>query len=265
MPDRALKDLPGTALRAARARLRLLKQDSSLAARAAGLALVVVGVAGFLGVLDAVREMDDLASLDTPVLEWLVSVRSPGLTAVLTAVTTVSGPVVLPILVAVGGLGWGLWRRDWWPVVLLVGAMIVSSTVAYAVKLVVARPRPPVDSQLVPGVESTYSFPSGHTAGAATLALVLAYLIWIRRPTPRSLVLWSVGAVVSVGTVALSRLYLGYHFVTDVAAGGALALAVLGAVVLVDGRHGRGPGARNRSGTEGTEGTEGRGGAPGPA
>ena len=40
--------------------------------------------------------------------------------------------------------------------------------------------------------------------------------------------------VVGVGLVALSRLYLGYHFVTDVVASMALAVAFLGAVVIVD-------------------------------
>ena len=63
---------------------------------AIGLALVVLGVAGFVGVLDAVREADDLAVLDEPVLTWLVGLRSPGMTAFLTAVTTASGPAVLP-------------------------------------------------------------------------------------------------------------------------------------------------------------------------
>ena len=201
-----------------------------------GLTLAALGVVGFVGVLDAVREMDDLAALDTPVLEWLASVRSPGLTAVLTAVTTLSGPVVLPILVTVAGLTWGRWRREWWPVAVLAGATAFSTLVVFAVKLVVARPRPPVDSQLVPGLETSYSFPSGHTAGAATALLVLAYLAWERGPTPRALLRWGVVVVTGIGAVALSRLYLGYHFVTDVAASVALAVAVLGVVLLVDAR-----------------------------
>lgn len=204
-----------------------------------GITLVVLGVVGFVGVLDAVREMDDLAALDAPVLEWLVAGRSPTLTTLLTVVTTLSGPVVLPILVAVASLVWGLWRREWWQVTLLVGATAVSTLIAFAVKLVVARPRPPVDSQLVPGVETTYSFPSGHTAGAATVLLVLAYLAWVRRPTVRALLVWGAVDVLGVGAVALSRLYLGYHFVTDVAASVALAVAVLGGVVLVDRRRAR--------------------------
>ena len=220
----------------ARSEVGRLREDSERRHVVAGSALVLLGVVAFLGVLDAVREMNDLAALDSPVLDWLVAARSPGLTSVLTAVTTVSGPVVLPVLVAVGGLGWGLWRREWRAVLLLIGAMLVSTLVAFGVKLVVARPRPPVDSQLVPGLEVTYSFPSGHTAGAATLFLVLGYLIWARLRTVQAFVGWAVIAVLGTGAVAASRLYLGYHFVTDVVASVALGVAVLGLVVLVDRR-----------------------------
>ncbi|NTW38660.1 MAG: phosphatase PAP2 family protein, partial [Cellulomonadaceae bacterium] len=119
---------------------------------------------------------------------------------------------------------------------LLAGAMVASTLVSLGVKAVVARPRPPVDTMSVPGLEVTYSFPSGHTIGTATLLLVLGYLAWVRRPTVRSLVVWLLVAVVGTGLVALSRLYLGYHFVTDVAASVALAVAVLGAVVVIDQR-----------------------------
>lgn len=201
-----------------------------------GMLLVVLGVAGFVVVFDAMREGDDLASLDQPVLQGLAAGRSTAMTVLLTGVTDVAGPVVLPILVLLGALAWGLWRREWWQVGLLAGAMVASTLVSLGVKAVVARPRPPVDTMSVPGLEVTYSFPSGHTIGTATLLLVLGYLAWVRRPTVRSLVVWLLVAVVGTGLVALSRLYLGYHFVTDVAASVALAVAVLGAVVVIDQR-----------------------------
>ncbi|WP_370524193.1 phosphatase PAP2 family protein [Cellulomonas sp. APG4] len=201
-----------------------------------GLALVALGVAGFLAVLDAVGENDDLAALDTPVLEALAAARSEAVTAFLTAVTTVSGPAVLPVVVVVAALVWGLAGREWWQAGLLAAAMVVSTLVSLTLKAVVARPRPPVDTMTVPGAETTYSFPSGHTIGAATLLLVVAYLAWVRRPRVGALVVWVLVVVLGTALVALSRLYLGYHFVTDVVASSALALAVLGGVVVVDRR-----------------------------
>lgn len=201
-----------------------------------GLALVVLGLAGFVAVFDAVQEGDDLAALDDPVLDGLVDARSDALSAFLAAVSALTGPVVLPIVVIVASLLWGRFGRSWWQAGLLAGAMVLSTLVSVTLKTVIARPRPPVDTMLVPGSESTYSFPSGHTIGTATFLLVIAYLLWVPRPSLR----WLLGglALVAGGVVlvALSRLYLGYHFVTDVVASMALAVAVLGAVVAVDRR-----------------------------
>lgn len=224
-------------LDAARAALERLRHDRyQQVAVWIGLALVVAGVAGFISVLDAVRERDDLAALDTPVLEGLATARSDVLTALLTAVTTVAGPTVLPVLVAAGAGVWAWRTRLWWPPLLLVGSMVTATLVSVGIKGVVARPRPPVDLQVVAGFESTYSFPSGHTIGTATLLLVVGYLVWVRRPRWASLLVWLVGIVLGVALVALSRLYLGYHFVTDVAASVSLAVAILGGVVVLDRR-----------------------------
>ncbi|MCB2177150.1 MAG: phosphatase PAP2 family protein [Actinomycetales bacterium] len=199
-----------------------------------GLALVLVGLAAFWGVYDWVREAEDLAALDQPIVELLAGLRSPVLTAVLLAVTTISGPVVLPILVAAGGLLYGLRAREWRSAALLVGSMIVAVGVATAIKVAVGRERPSETLWVIPGAESSASFPSGHTIGAATFLLVLGYLAWVHRPTWRTAVMWLVGAVLGMGLVAFSRMYLGYHFATDILASMTLAVAVLGGVVIVD-------------------------------
>ena len=201
-----------------------------------GLLLVVLGAAGFVGVLDSVQEADDLATLDQPVLEGLAAARSDVLTVLMTAISTVSGPTILPVLVLVGCLAWGYLGKQWWQAGILAAAMVVSTVVSVTIKEWVARPRPPIDTMTVAGVETTYSFPSGHTIGTATLLLVVGYLAWIRRPAVRSLLLWLLLIALGVVVVALSRLYLGYHFVTDVTASVALAVALLGAVVVIDRR-----------------------------
>lgn len=202
-----------------------------------GLVLVAAGLLGFAVMLDSVREADDFTVLDEPVLGWLVAHRTPALTATLLAITFVTGPVVLPAVVAVGALAWGLAAREWWRPVLLVGAMATSGLLGLAVKSGVGRPRPPAATQLVPGAETTFSFPSGHTIGTATLCLVGGYLLWSRRPSVSGLVAWGFTTAVLTGAVGLSRLYLGYHFLTDVLAAAALAVAVLGGVVAVDRMH----------------------------
>ncbi|MFF2269331.1 phosphatase PAP2 family protein [Cellulosimicrobium cellulans] len=202
-----------------------------------GVLLVLAGVAGFALLLDAVREQDDLWRLDEPLLGWMVAHRTPVATGVLTVVTTVFGPFVLPVLVAVGCVVWARRTGTWWEPGLLAGAMVLATLVSTVLKAVVARPRPPDVSMVVAGVERSFSFPSGHTIGAATLVLVGGYLVWHRHHDGRVLAVWAAVSVVVIGTVALSRLYLGYHFLTDVLAGLSLAVAVLGVVVAVSRVH----------------------------
>jgi undecaprenyl-diphosphatase len=123
----------------------------------------------------------------------------------------------------------GAWRDP----LLLVLAMVMSTLIAVVVKGIVARPRPADDLQVMPGLETSYSFPSGHTTGAATLVLVTGYLLWRHRRGFRSLAVWAAASAVIVILVGGSRLYLGYHFVTDVLAGACLGVVTLGMVVAV--------------------------------
>lgn len=202
-----------------------------------GVALVVLGVLGFVALLDAVRDRDDLWQLDEPLLEWLVAHRTPAATAVLTVVTDLFGPFVLPLLVAVGCVVWARRSGTWWEPGLLAGAMVLATLASTVLKALIARPRPSDESMVVAGVERSFSFPSGHTIGAATLVLVGGYLVWHRHHSGRLLAGWVLASVVVVGAVAGSRLYLGYHFLTDVLAGVCLAVAVLGVVVVVSRLH----------------------------
>jgi undecaprenyl-diphosphatase len=202
-----------------------------------GILLVVLGLAVFFSVLDGVREKDDLWDLDQPVLDWLVDHRTSGWTSVLAAITFVTGPTVLPIIVLVSCVVWGLVRREWWRPALLAGAMIASTLISLAIKGLVGRERPPADTMFVPGAETTASFPSGHTIGTATFLLVAGYLVCSRNPTVPRLVAWGLLTVVGTTVVAVSRLYLGYHFLTDVVAAVALAVTVLGGVLIVDRLH----------------------------
>lgn len=207
------------------------------AAALPGLALIAVGLLGFAVMLDSVVEQDDFTILDEPVLDFLVANRTPALTAILLTITFVSGPVVLPIVVGAACLVWGLRTRDWWRPLLLIGATITSALLSLAVKSDIARPRPPLEAQVIPGAETTMSFPSGHTITTATSCLVGGYLVWSRHRSRRVLATWLTTTALATGAVGLSRLYLGYHFVTDVLAAIALAVAVLGVVTVVDRIH----------------------------
>jgi membrane-associated phospholipid phosphatase len=200
---------------------------------AAGIVTLVVGLLAFAAVLDGVDEHADLSVWDSPVLTWLLSHRSAPATGVLKAVSWLADPTVLAPFVIVLALGVAWRTRRARPALLLGGAMALTMVTSTGIKVLVARARPPLTVMIAPP-ETNAGFPSGHTLGAATFLLVASYLLWTWRPTIRTAV---VGLAVSaVGTIAVatSRLYLGYHWLTDVTASMALALAILGVVILVD-------------------------------
>jgi undecaprenyl-diphosphatase len=92
-----------------------------------------------------------------------------------------------------------------------------------------ARVRPDLWLSLAP--ETTYSFPSGHAMGSATLGAAVIILFWPthwRWPTTVA----SLGFVLLVG---VSRVYLGVHYPSDILAGWCAAVAwVFGMYVLVE-------------------------------
>ena len=90
---------------------------------------------------------------------------------------------------------------------------------AAVTRVPVARERPSFWESITP--ELTYSFPSGHAIGSATLAGVLVLLAWRGRWR------WPVVACVAplVLLIGFSRVYLGVHFPSDIVAGWAAAIA----------------------------------------
>lgn len=198
-----------------------------------GLALGMLGLLATVWILDGVREGNRLASWDLPVWEWFIDHRTPALTTVMTAVTTLTGEVVLPLIIVVVAAGWFLRTRAWWHPALLVGSMLVAVAISTGMKHLVGRVRPP-QLTMIGTPEATMSFPSGHTIAATTMFLVGGYLLWSRRRTIARFAGWLLLAGGASLLVAASRLYLGFHWLTDVLASLFLAVAVLGLVLVVD-------------------------------
>jgi membrane-associated phospholipid phosphatase len=89
----------------------------------------------------------------------------------------------------------------------------ISYGLTYLIKIIVKRPRPFVKNiNIIPVYRAAnYSFPSGHTSStfATATALSIAYPKW-----------YVIGpAYLWAGSIAYSRMYLGVHYPTDVAAG----------------------------------------------
>jgi membrane-associated phospholipid phosphatase len=119
------------------------------------------------------------------------------------------------------------WRESAFVAVALIGEV----SIFVCTTLVVDRARPAVPH--LDSAPATSSFPSGHTAAAVTLygALAIVAFVASRHGWPRTVL--AALAVLMPVAVAMSRLYRGMHFPTDVLAGALLGVLWLSIVRIV--------------------------------
>jgi len=143
--------------------------------------------------------------------------------------TAIGNPVVVDVVAVVAVVV--VLVLKWWHGAVVValaraGELACESTV----KLLVARPRPALVHPVASA--SGYSFPSGHAGGSAAVYGALA-LVVIARVARWARLMLATGTALLVGAVAVSRVLLGVHYPSDVAAGAALGLAWVSAAALV--------------------------------
>jgi membrane-associated phospholipid phosphatase len=193
---------------------------------AASAAVVVAGTLGLIVLADAATESDGLAAFDPELTADAVSHRTPVLTAIARTLTFIGSTVVLLPLTVVAALVLWRWTRSLRAPAVLVLAMLGSALLTSVLKTLIGRARP--DTALVLGpVSETFAFPSGHTLNSTVFFLTLATLVCARISSRRTrTAILTVAVVMSIG-VGLSRVYLGYHWATDVVAGWTVAIVWL--------------------------------------
>lgn len=108
--------------------------------------------------------------------------------------------------------------RCWQAGLFVAGALLLSSTATTLLKNVLARSRPDVLLQPL----DTYSLPSGHSSAAFAFFLALGILAGRGSPA-RTRLTWLLLASLPALAIALSRIYLGVHWPSDIIAGALLA------------------------------------------
>ncbi|MFV3403020.1 MULTISPECIES: bifunctional DedA family/phosphatase PAP2 family protein [Pseudomonas] len=122
-----------------------------------------------------------------------------------------------------GGLLTGLLllARQWRHALFAGAALIGTATANGTLKWLFARARPEVLSDPL----TSYSMPSGHSSASFAFFLVLAVLAGRGQP-PRMRLTWVLLGCIPALSIALSRVYLGVHWPTDILAGALLACCV---------------------------------------
>jgi len=173
----------------------------------------------FAGLAEEVYE-GDTRQFDESTLALVNGFASPSLTSFMRAVTYLGSVVFLTGAGACAVLVFVLARRRRAAVTLLV-TMAGAALLNFTLKLVFGRERPePFFDTPLP---ESYSFPSGHALLSFCFYGVIAAMIIARiEGTWGRAAVWA-GAALLVTLIGLSRVYLGVHYPSDVAAGYAAA------------------------------------------
>jgi undecaprenyl-diphosphatase len=178
------------------------------------------GLAGcvllFAAVAQQVVTGGALTSLDARVAAWFDAHATPHTATLMRILTTLGSRwVVTPLVIA--AIAVLASRRRWYWAVALAAGTGGGAMIFEGLKIAFHRPRPEFAHPMVS--LTSFSFPSGHAMIAAVLyGLAGAWALgapWSRRR--RRVALF--GAIVVVLLVSVSRIYLGAHYLSDVAAG----------------------------------------------
>lgn len=194
--------------------------------------LVAVGAGGaFAVVLEDALDGGGIAVIDQPVLRFLAARRDDEATLIARVVTFLGGvPFVVLVTVALMAF---LRRRSRRAALVLGAAVFGSGVITAAIKLLIARDRPALPLA-IDGAETGFSFPSGHSLSSMALYGALSYLAVQYLPTWRSRTYVVTGLMTTAVAVAFSRLYLGYHWLSDVLGSWTLGLLWLVSVITAD-------------------------------
>jgi undecaprenyl-diphosphatase len=174
------------------------------------------GLVSLLVIVGATRDIDQR------VLEAIGPLRTPVMTSVMVQLSNFGNwhwevPLALGIVATllVRGHPKSAWRYL---------AICLSGEAVYAlIKFAFHRPRPTIIPHL--SQAGWYSYPSGHSTLAPIVwGLGLALVAQMLDAHLTNLALWTLAFVVS-GAIALSRIYLGVHYPSDVLGGLCLGIA----------------------------------------
>jgi membrane-associated phospholipid phosphatase len=202
-----------------------LSARARLGLRLAFGALLLIGAAWVFGAIaEDVVTGDRLTLIDAQLAQWLHQRATPPMTRLMLAISDLHSTVAISCYAAAVAL-YLYQKRRWRALATLVVCIAGGLLLNVLMKLAFHRARPVFESPLL--TLSSYSFPSGHVAASTLLYGLVVVWVWGRTKRAPWRALALLVAIVAIGLVASSRMYLGVHYLSDVAAAFAEGLAWL--------------------------------------
>jgi membrane-associated phospholipid phosphatase len=177
--------------------------------------LFVIGLNAFVELTDELVE-NELENFDRSVTAWVLSFRSEALTAFFQYTTNLGDVIAYSVISVAIGAYFYIRHRSWRFIVQTLLVLLLSTLCNLVVKRFINRARPTLEHLVS---VNTLSYPSGHSMSAMAFYGFLVYLCFqmnMPRVARALLVTVLIALILAVG---LSRIYLGVHFPSDVAAG----------------------------------------------
>jgi len=180
--------------------------------RAAATAAVIAALTAVLLILAANHlALGHIQRVDSSWLRLMISVRNTPVT-VIAKVFNFLGLVYVTLPARLAVAGYLAFRRQWWHLAAFAAAVLLSEVLIGPLKAAYGRARPPGSLVATSGA----SFPSGHSI-AASVTVFAAVIVLV--PPGRRRVAWGLAAAFFSLLMALTRAYLGAHWLSDAIAG----------------------------------------------
>lgn len=167
------------------------------------------------------------------IMNWIADHRSEQMTQVFDTITHIADPVNIIIFTIILSIVWYIFKREKLRPILLTVFVSAAGLTSTILKELIKNPRPDSNFMIKP-YELDYSFPSGHTLCTAAFIIFLSYLMYSRKFSAFSYLYWLLISIFVTSLVAISRLYLGYHWTTDIIASIGLTLIILCIMIFTD-------------------------------
>ncbi len=154
---------------------------------------------------------DKIILFDTEIRIFVQDMFNKSLTSIFSIITNF-GDLYIPIIIIMCIF---VFNKNKWYFYLLTSGYLFSGVITYISKLLASRPRP---LEALIDIPKSFSFPSGHTLTSLIFYCLLCYLITFKCSKKVKLISF-IFACMFVCLIAVSRIYLGVHYFSDVFGG----------------------------------------------